>query len=136
MPSEKAKKKSDKLKQSPKGEKTMKKLKRSEYTTGIEKELMATIVLAVKHNKTTEERVKLISQTYLSFANEPLVEVLIRKLRELGKLFREVRDVANKYWAKYLNERGKIALSRTRVYLRNGNIDKALITVKGGTHYV
>lgn len=114
----------------------MHKIRRAEYTTGIERELMAAIVVAVRHDKTTEERVKKISQMYLAFADEPLVENLVRKFRELGKLFREVRDIANKYWVKYLQERGLIALSRTRVYLRNGNIEKALITVKGGTHYV
>jgi predicted nucleotide-binding protein (sugar kinase/HSP70/actin superfamily) len=114
----------------------MNKIKVTEYTSGIERDLMSAIIMALKNNKTTEERVIQISNKYLDFANEQVVEVIVKKFRELGKMFGEVREVANKYWAKYLEDRRRIALARTRVYLRNGNIEKALLTTKGETHYV
>ena len=114
----------------------MYKIKRTDYTNGIERDLMAAIVLAVKNNKTTEARVQEISIAYLKFVKEAQVEIMVQKFRELGQKYGEVRDVANKYWAKLVNDVRLIALSRTRVYLKNGNLDKALITVKGGTHYV
>lgn len=114
----------------------MKKINRQDYAQGIERDLMGAIVMALKNNRTTEDRIVKISQMYLSFVDEPFVETIVKKFRELGKIFAEIREVANTYWAKYIEDRRKIALSRTRVYLRNGNIEKALITVKGDTHYV
>ena len=114
----------------------MKTIKRKDYAPGIERDVMGAIVMAVKNSKTTEDRVQLISQEYLTIADEPMVEVMVRKLREMGKKFQEIREVAETYWAKFIKDKGRIALTRTHIYIKNGNIEKALITAKGGTNYV
>lgn len=112
------------------------KIKRHDYIQGIERDLMAAIILSVEKNKTTETRVQKISQIYLSFIDSPSVENIARGIKQLGDMFAEIQEVSLKYWKMFVEYQTKIALKRAHIYLRNGNIEKALLTVKGGTKYV
>lgn len=105
------------------------------YVSNIERDLLFEVITALKQGKTTQERITALAQEFVEITAKNSLDQIFKSLKSLSQKYREARNVFDTYFAQYMEDMKHEALKRARIYMRNGNIDHAVVTLKGVTHY-
>ena|SRR3972149_11472824 len=99
----------------------------------VERDLVISIVLSVRHKKMTMGEAKKLAKEFVSDSFDSQ-EILFDRLYELSNSFREARKVYVKYAPDFYEEKRIMILGNMRKLIKNNDIDNAILISKGSTH--
>lgn len=98
----------------------------------VERDLLFHIIMNMKHRKISIGEAHYLAQDFLKFLPVQDKEDLLKKLLDLGKKYEEAREVYIKYGTPHEEEKRNKLLEAMRDHIKNGDIEKAIETAKGG----
>ncbi len=101
----------------------------------IKRDLMIEVIVDLKNTKLSIDQARELARDFLNILPPINKEELLKKLGELGKVYKEVRAVFIKYARLYDDEKRWYSLEQAHTYLQEGNVYLALRAVKGGVLY-
>ncbi len=107
----------------------------SEAIQDIKRDLLFHVILNMKRNLLSLEDTKYLAEDFLQIFPVFSIAELLKKLNELGKIYKEARIVFIKYANLYYEEEKTYLLYQIPPYIKNGEIDKAIEVMKGGIYH-
>lgn len=104
------------------------------FISDFERDLLLRIILNLRHKEISLKRAKMLAREFLEILPIEQKEDFMKKMKELGKTYREVMDLYIKYAALYHEDRKQEVIAATQVFLRNGDIDNAISLIKEETY--
>lgn len=102
------------------------------FISDIERDLLFYIIVNLQEEKITMGEVKNLAKEFLQLLPVASKAELVEKLNMLGKSYKEARKVYAKYLDLYEEEKRERLLGMIRMYMQQGEFEKAVQVAKGG----
>src|SRR4029079_3380438 len=102
-----------------------------ELVKDVERDLVINLAVSVKHKRISFDESKVIAKEFISYFPFGNYEDLFERLCFMSSKYRDVRKVYVKYSPNYYDEKTQIVLFSMRKFIKEEDIDRALIIAKG-----
>lgn len=114
---------------------TVEKNELKDYVSDIKRDLMFNIIYNMRHFELTLKDAQSLSKGFLNIFPVIKVQELLRKLQKLGTKHKEARAVFIIYASKYYEKEKQFILQTVPLFIKEGEIEKAINLIKGGTYH-
>lgn len=106
-----------------------------DYISDVKRDLMFNIIYNMRHFELTMGDAQSLSRDFLNIFPVVKVQELLNKLQKLGRRYKEAKAVFILYAAKYYEKERQLILQTVPIYIKNGEIEKAINLIKGGIYH-
>lgn len=101
----------------------------------VKRDILYQIILNMKQYEISKEEAQRLAVDFLAVMPIKDAQDLIKKLRILGKSYKEIRTVFIKYANEYYIKEKQYILNVVPLYIQKGEINETLEIVKGGNYH-
>lgn len=103
-----------------------------EFAEDIKQDILFAIITNLREEKMTSQQAKLLSRDFLAVMPPLDTEDLLAKVKELGMQYEQIKYIYIKYMKQHDEEKRRRILTIVRMYMQQGDFDRALLVAKGG----